>query len=54
MDSLVKDSLASKNRPELVTLPECFVSEIQINRKKYFLVQFIVVQAKTRMILITS
>ena len=32
----VKDSLASKNRPDLVTLPECVVSEIQIDRKKYF------------------
>ena len=32
----VKDSLASKNRSDLVTLPECVVSEIHVNRKKYF------------------
>ena len=32
----VKDSLASKNRPDLMTLPECVVSEIQIDWKKYF------------------
>ena len=32
----VKDSLPSKNRSDLVTLPECVVREIQLNRKKYF------------------
>ena len=32
----IKDSLPSKNRPDLVTLPECIVYEIQLNRKKYF------------------
>ena len=32
----IKDSLASKNRSDLVTLPECIVYEIQVNRKKYF------------------
>ena len=32
----IKDSLASKNRPDLVTLPECILYEIQLNRKKYF------------------
>ena len=34
----VKDSLPSKNRSDLVTLPECVVCEIQLNRKKYFFV----------------
>ena len=29
-------SLPSKNRPDLVTLPECVVCEIQLNKKKYF------------------
>ena len=32
----MKDSLPSKRRSDLVTLPECIVYEIQINRKKYF------------------
>ena len=32
----VKDSLTSKNRSDLVTLPECVVSEIHVGRKKYF------------------
>ena len=32
----IKDSLPSKRRSDLVTLPECIVYEIQINRKKYF------------------
>ena len=32
----IKDSLPSKNRTDLVTLPECIVYEIHINRKKYF------------------
>ena len=32
----IKDSLPSKNRTDLVTLPEYIVSEIQLNRKKYF------------------
>ncbi len=32
----IKDSLPSKNRSDLVTLPECIVYEIQFNRKKYF------------------
>ena len=30
----VKDSLPSKHRLDLVTAPECFVYEIQLNRKK--------------------
>ena len=34
----VKDSLPSKNRPDLVTLPECVVCEIKLKRKKYFFV----------------
>ena len=34
----VKDSLPSKNRSDLVTLPECIVYEIQLNKKKYFFV----------------
>ena len=34
----IKDSLPSKNRSDLVTLPECIVYEIQLNRKKYFFV----------------
>ena len=32
----IKDSLPSKHRLDLVTLPECVVCEIQLNRKKYF------------------
>ena len=32
----IKDSLTSKNRSDLVTLPECIVYEIQLSRKKYF------------------
>ena len=32
----VKDSLATKNRSDLVTLPESVVSEIHVGRKKYF------------------
>ena len=32
----IKDSLPSKNRSDLVTVPECVVCEIQLNRKKYF------------------
>ena len=32
----VKDSLPSKHRIDLVTLPECVVFEIQLSRKKYF------------------
>ena len=32
----IKDSLPSKRRSDLVTLPECIVYEIQIYRKKYF------------------
>ena len=32
----IKDSLPSVNRPDLVTLPECIVYEIQFNKKKYF------------------
>ena len=34
----VKKSLLSQNRSDLVTLPECVVCEIQLNRKKYFFV----------------
>ena len=33
-----KDSLPLKNRSDLVTLSECVVCEIQINKKKYFFV----------------
>ena len=33
----IKEPLASQNRADLVTLPECIVCEIQSNRKKYFL-----------------
>ena len=32
----IKDSLPSKRRSDLETLPECIVYEIQLNRKKYF------------------
>ena len=32
----IKDSLSSPNRPDLVTLHECIVYEIQVNNKKYF------------------
>ena len=31
-----KESFPAKNRADLVTLPECIVCEIQLNRKKYF------------------
>ena len=34
----IKDSLPSKQRSDLMTLPECIVYEIQLNRKKYFFV----------------
>ena len=34
----VKDSLPSKNRLDLVTLSECVVCELQVNRRKYFFV----------------
>ena len=34
----IKESLPSKERSDLVTLPECIVCEIQLNRKKYFFV----------------
>ena len=33
----VKDSLPATERIDLVTLPECVVCEIHLNRKKYFL-----------------
>ena len=32
----IKDSFPSANRPYLVTLPECIVYEIQLNKNKYF------------------
>ena len=32
----VKESFPAKNRVDLVTLPECIVSEIQLDGKKYF------------------
>ena len=32
----IKESLPKKRRSDLVTLPECVVCEIQLNRKKYF------------------
>ena len=32
----IKDAIPSRNRPDLVTLPECIVYEIQLHRKKYF------------------
>ena len=34
----VKDTLPSNERFDLLTLPECSVCEIQLNRKKYFFV----------------
>ena len=34
----VKDSLPSKNHLDLVTLSECIVCELQVNRRKYFFV----------------
>ena len=34
----VKDTLPSNERFDLVTLPECIVCEVQLNRKKYFFV----------------
>ena len=34
----VRDALPSKNRPDLVTLSDCIVCEIQLNKKKYFFV----------------
>ena len=34
----IKDSLPSKQRSDLMTLPECIVYEIQLNRKKCFFV----------------
>lgn len=33
----VKDSFPAKNRLDLVTLPECIVCEVQLNRKECFL-----------------
>ena len=33
----VKDSLSSKDPPDLVILPECAVSEMQIDKRKYFI-----------------
>ena len=32
----IKDSFPATNRPDIVTLSECIVCEIQLNRKKYF------------------
>ena len=32
----VKDSFPAKSRPDLVTLPECIVCEVQLDKKKYF------------------
>ena len=34
----IKETLPSKERSDLVTLPECIVCEIQLNRRKYFFV----------------
>lgn len=31
----IKDLIPSNNRLDLMTLPECVVCEIQLNRKKY-------------------
>ena len=50
----VKDSLPSTNRSDLVTLPECAICEIQLNRKRYFLSLSIEVQVRTRVISIIS
>ena len=36
MLGLSQDSLGSKIRPDSVTLPECIVSDVQVDRKKYF------------------
>lgn len=33
----IKDSFPGKSRPDIATLPDCIVCEIQLNRKKYFL-----------------
>ena len=32
----VKDSFPATSRPDLVTLPECIVCEVQLDKKKYF------------------
>ena len=32
----VKDSIPMKHRYDLVTLPECFVCQVHINKRKYF------------------
>ena len=50
----IRDSLASKRRSDLVTLPECIVYEIQLNRKNTFLPLSIEVQVRTRVSLIAS
>ena len=34
----VKDSLPSKNHPDLGTVPECIVCEIEVNNRKYIFV----------------
>ena len=34
----VKNSLPSKNRPDLVTVPECVVCELQVSYTTYFFV----------------
>ena len=45
----VKESLASQRCSDLVNLPEFVVCEIQLSRKEYFFVEFIEVQARTKM-----
>ena len=32
----IKDSIPATNRPDIATLPECIVCDIQLNQKKYF------------------
>ena len=49
----IKDSLPSKSRSGLVTLPECIVHEIHLNKKSTFSQLFIEVQDKMRLNLIT-
>ena len=34
----MKDSFPAKSRPDLATLPECIVCEVQLDKKKYFFV----------------
>ena len=45
----IKDSLPSKQRSVLMTLPECIVYEIQLNRKRFFLLYCIEAQVRTNL-----